>query len=197
MADPLLQGRYPMRGLYQALAVAAMCLQEQAATRPLIGDVVTALTYLASQNYDPNAPSTHSNRVGPSTPRNRDDRRNIADGLDSPDEHRRDGRNGSPATHRNSPDFRRRETGREWSSTGTEVGRTETGGGSGRKWGLDELEQQESQRDSPVSTGRARETPRNRDLDRERAVAEAKVWGENWREKKRANAMGSFDGTNE
>ncbi|KAK8623859.1 hypothetical protein V6N13_065221 [Hibiscus sabdariffa] len=59
MADPLLQGRYPMRGLYQALAVAAMCLQEQAATRPLIGDVVTALTYLASQRYeyDPNSSS--------------------------------------------------------------------------------------------------------------------------------------------
>lgn len=185
-----------MRGLYQALAVAAMCLQEQAATRPLIGDVVTALTYLASQNYDPNSPSSHSNRVGPSTPRNRDDRRNMAEGLDSPDEHGRGGRNGSPATHKNSPDFRRRDPVREF-STGTELGRIETGGGSGRKWGLDELEQQESQRDSPLGTGRARETLRNRDLDRERAVAEAKVWGENWREKKRANAMGSFDGTNE
>jgi hypothetical protein len=62
---------------------------------------------------------------------------------------------------------------------------------------LDDSDQQDSQRDSPVSTSRARETPRNRDLDRERAVAEAKVWGENWREKRRANAMGSFDGTNE
>lgn len=62
MADPLLKGRYPRRGLYQALAVAAMCLQEQAATRPLIGDVVTALTYLASQKYDPNATATQSNR---------------------------------------------------------------------------------------------------------------------------------------
>lgn len=62
MADPMLQGRYPTRGLYQALAVAAMCLQEQAAHRPLIGDVVTALTYLASQTYDPGAHSVHSNR---------------------------------------------------------------------------------------------------------------------------------------
>ncbi|XVE65662.1 hypothetical protein DITRI_Ditri08aG0018100 [Diplodiscus trichospermus] len=69
MADPLLQGRYPLRELYQALAVAAMCVQEQAATRPLIGDVVTALTYLASQTYDPNAPTNLSNRVVPSTPR--------------------------------------------------------------------------------------------------------------------------------
>ncbi|RVX22232.1 Serine/threonine-protein kinase PBL27 [Vitis vinifera] len=181
MADPLLQGHYPMRGLYQALAVAAMCLQEQAATRPLIGDVVTALTYLASQTYDPNAASAQSNRVGPSTPRSKDDRRSLPDGLDSPDNPGRGGRLGS-----------------------------EAGGGSGRKWGLDELERQESQRDIPISagrardterdipisSGRARETPRNRDLDRERAVAEAKVWGENWREKKRANVVGSFDGTN-
>lgn len=48
MAAPLLQARYPMRDLYQALAVAAMCVQEQATMRPLIADVVTALTYLAS-----------------------------------------------------------------------------------------------------------------------------------------------------
>ncbi|KAK8988175.1 hypothetical protein V6N11_065771 [Hibiscus sabdariffa] len=77
MADPLLQGRYPMRGLYQALAVAAMCLQEQAATRPLIGDVVTALTYLASQTYeyDPDSSSNQSNRGGPSTLGLKDDRR--------------------------------------------------------------------------------------------------------------------------
>ncbi|KAI3466581.1 hypothetical protein Pfo_023244 [Paulownia fortunei] len=47
MADPLLEGNYPVKGLYQALAVAAMCLQEEASTRPLIGDVVTALEYLA------------------------------------------------------------------------------------------------------------------------------------------------------
>lgn len=196
MADPLLQGRYPMRGLYQALAVAAMCLQEQAATRPLIGDVVTALTYLASQTYDPNSASGHSNRVGPSTPRHKDERRNMADGLDSPDEPGRGGRHGSPSTHKNSPDYRRRDPIRDL-NTGVELGRIETGTGSGRRWGLDGLERQESQRDSPVSAGRARENPRNRDLDRERAVAEAKVWGENWREKKRANAMGSFDGTNE
>lgn len=171
-----------------------MCLQEQAATRPLIGDVVTALTYLASQTYDPNAAS---NRIGPSTPRNRDDRRSMGEGLDSPDEHGRGRRNGSPSTHRNSPDFRKRDIAREM-STGAELGRIETGGGSGRKWGLDDLERPDSQRDSPASAGRARETPRNRDLDREREVAEAKVWGENWREKKRANAIGgSFDGTNE
>ena len=77
----------------------------------------------------------------------------------------------------------------------SELGRIETGGGSGRKWGVGEVERQDSPRDSPVSAGRTRETPRNQDLDRESAVAEAKVWGENWRDRKRA--MGSFDGTNE
>ncbi|XP_054805614.1 serine/threonine-protein kinase PBL27 isoform X2 [Prosopis cineraria] len=191
MADPLLQGRYPMRGLYQALAVAAMCLQEQAATRPLIGDVVTALTYLASQTYDPNGAS-HTCRVGPSTPRNKEDLKNTADSSGSPDHGRY---YESPSTHKNSPDYRKRD-GRD-TSAGTGLGRIETGGGSGRRWGLDDGERQDSQRDSPVNAGRGRETPRNRDLDRERAVAEAKVWGENWRDKKRANAKGSFDATNE
>ncbi|XP_078442600.1 putative serine/threonine-protein kinase PBL23 isoform X2 [Wolffia australiana] len=47
MADPLLEGRFPLKSLYQALAVAAMCLQEEASTRPMISDVVTALEYLA------------------------------------------------------------------------------------------------------------------------------------------------------
>lgn len=56
MADPVLQGQYPVRGLYQALAVAAMCVQEQPTMRPLIADVVTALTYLASQIHNPQSP---------------------------------------------------------------------------------------------------------------------------------------------
>ncbi|GAV68624.1 Pkinase domain-containing protein [Cephalotus follicularis] len=50
MADPLLDGNYPIKGLYQALAVAAMCLQEEDATRPLMSDVVTALEFLAIKN---------------------------------------------------------------------------------------------------------------------------------------------------
>ena len=59
MADPALEGRYPSRGLYQALAVAAMCVQEQPTMRPVIGDVVTALSYLASQTYDPEVHGVH------------------------------------------------------------------------------------------------------------------------------------------
>ncbi|XP_075506582.1 putative serine/threonine-protein kinase PBL23 [Primulina tabacum] len=47
MADPLLEGNYPEKALYQALAIAAMCLQEEASIRPLISDVVTALEYLS------------------------------------------------------------------------------------------------------------------------------------------------------
>lgn len=47
MADPLLEGQYPVKSLYQALAVAAMCLQEEDTTRPLISDVVTALEFLS------------------------------------------------------------------------------------------------------------------------------------------------------
>lgn len=52
MADPLLEGKFPLKSLYQALAVAAMCLQEEAETRPLMGDVVTALEYLSTTKTD-------------------------------------------------------------------------------------------------------------------------------------------------
>ncbi|CAN8300530.1 unnamed protein product [Cochlearia groenlandica] len=200
MADPSLQGKYPMRGLYQALAVAAMCLQEQAATRPLIGDVVTALTYLASQTFEPKTSSGQNSRSGSGPPfiRTRDERKSMGDGssLGSPAETR--SRLGSPATHKNSPDHRRRDMVRDV-NTGPEAG-SETGGGSGRKWGISDLEGTESQRGSPGSVGRAaRGTPRNRDLGRERAVAEAKVWGENWRERKRGSTNGpdSFESTND
>lgn len=71
MADPMLQGQYPVRGLYQALAVAAMCVQEQPTLRPLIADVVTALSYLASQKFDPESQSVRNSRSGSSTPRTR------------------------------------------------------------------------------------------------------------------------------
>lgn len=142
LADPRLEGRYPMRGLYQALAVASMCIQEQAATRPLIGDVVTALSYLANQAYDPNS-TGHGYR---------DDRRSSRE-----DRSRR-------------------------------LSRNDDSGGSGQRWDLEGSEKD----DSPRETARML----NRDLDRERAVAEARMWGENWREKRRQSAQGSFDGSN-
>ncbi|XP_051122305.1 serine/threonine-protein kinase PBS1-like [Andrographis paniculata] len=141
LADPRLEGKFPMRGLYQALAVASMCIQEQAAGRPLIGDVVTALSYLANQAYDPSLAPGHSNRIG----------------ADKDDSRNKDGKSV----------------------------RNEEGGSSGRKWELEGSEKD----DSPRETAKML----NRDLDRERAVAEAKMWGENWR---RQNAQGSYDGNN-
>ncbi|GAA0150449.1 hypothetical protein LIER_43099 [Lithospermum erythrorhizon] len=51
MADPTLDDQYPTRGLYQTLAICAMCLQELPNERPAIHDIVHALTYLASKNY--------------------------------------------------------------------------------------------------------------------------------------------------
>ena len=50
MADPLLDGNYPIKNLHQSLAVAAMCLQEEATARPLMSDVVTALEYLTTSS---------------------------------------------------------------------------------------------------------------------------------------------------
>ncbi|KAF8018384.1 hypothetical protein BT93_H3311 [Corymbia citriodora subsp. variegata] len=137
LADPSLQGHYPMRGLYQAFAVASMCIQEQAAARPLIGDVVTALSYLANQAYDPNIASNYGNR---------------GSGVDE---------------------------------RGGKILRNEDAVGSGRsRWELEGSEKDDSPKDGKLL---------NRDLIRERAVAEAKMWG---REKRRQSAQGSFDGSN-
>lgn len=44
-----------MRGLNQAVAVSAMCLQEEPSVRPLMSDVVSALSFLGS---DPDADTT-------------------------------------------------------------------------------------------------------------------------------------------
>ncbi|XP_041025771.1 probable serine/threonine-protein kinase PBL7 [Juglans microcarpa x Juglans regia] len=68
MADPLLQGQYPSRGLYQVLAIGAMCVQEQPHLRPAIADVVTALTYLASQKHDSDKQRDQSSRQSPCSP---------------------------------------------------------------------------------------------------------------------------------
>ncbi|WZY73158.1 hypothetical protein YC2023_005398 [Brassica napus] len=61
MADPLLEGKYPTKGLYQALAVAAMCLQEEAETRPTMSDVVTALEYLGVTKVEENNETDNNN----------------------------------------------------------------------------------------------------------------------------------------
>lgn len=89
MVDPLLQGHYPVRGLYQALAIAAMCVQEQPNMRPVISDVVTALNYLASQKYDPQIHPVQNSRRTPSSPemsKNGDDDRSQIAGNGSESE---------------------------------------------------------------------------------------------------------------
>ncbi|KAI3708587.1 hypothetical protein L2E82_37861 [Cichorium intybus] len=93
-----------------------LCIQEQAAARPLIGDVVTALSYLANHVYEPGAVNGQSNR-----------------------------------------------------HTNGRISKNEEGGWSVRsRWDLEGSEKGESPRDTPRIL--------NRDLDRERAVAEAKMW---------------------
>ena len=127
LADPKLKGRFPTRALYQALAVASMCIQGEAATRPLIADVVTALSYLANQGYDPNK-NERGTRL---------------------------------------------------------ITRNDEGGGSGGKFDLEGSEKE----DSPRETARML----NRDINRERAVAEAKMWGESLREKRRQSEQGTSE----
>ncbi|CAL1355336.1 unnamed protein product [Linum trigynum] len=77
MVDPRLQGRYPRRCLNYAIAIAGMCLHEEAHLRPLIGDIVVALEYLAAQSTEHMngkarseivLASSTSDRSGPMTP---------------------------------------------------------------------------------------------------------------------------------
>ena len=61
LADPLLGEDYPEKGLNQAVAIAAMCLQEEETARPFMSDVVTALNYLTlSSENGCNSPSGNS-----------------------------------------------------------------------------------------------------------------------------------------
>uniref|UniRef100_A0A7N0ULU6 Protein kinase domain-containing protein n=1 Tax=Kalanchoe fedtschenkoi TaxID=63787 RepID=A0A7N0ULU6_KALFE len=50
MADPSLKGEFPVKALYQALYIAALCVQEKPNMRPPIIDVMKALDFLADQN---------------------------------------------------------------------------------------------------------------------------------------------------
>nr|XP_043615999.1 probable serine/threonine-protein kinase PBL26 [Erigeron canadensis] len=46
MADPQLKGAFPDKSLNQAVGVAAMCVQDDPSVRPMISDVVAALSFL-------------------------------------------------------------------------------------------------------------------------------------------------------
>ncbi|GFZ17616.1 protein kinase superfamily protein [Actinidia rufa] len=62
LADPLLQGDFPVKSLNQAVAVAAMCLNDNASVRPLMSDVVTALSYLG---HEPDTAAAAAGTVSP------------------------------------------------------------------------------------------------------------------------------------
>ncbi|KAI4365747.1 hypothetical protein MLD38_021708 [Melastoma candidum] len=47
LADPLLKSNYPVRCLNQVVAIAATCLNEEPSMRPMISDIVTALSFLS------------------------------------------------------------------------------------------------------------------------------------------------------
>ncbi|KAG5520570.1 hypothetical protein RHGRI_033225 [Rhododendron griersonianum] len=147
LVDPRLNGQYPMRGLYQALSVASMCIQEEAAARPHIRDVVTALSFLANQSYDLSSAPGHIRTLSG----DKDEKTTNDEG-------------------------------------GGRILKNEKCGRSGRKWESDGTERD----DSPTKNAKVT----TRDLDRERAVAEAKMWGENWRDKGRPSAQESFKDTN-
>ncbi|KAJ6804382.1 putative serine/threonine-protein kinase PBL21 [Iris pallida] len=53
LADPLLEGCFPPRAFHQVVVVTSMCLQDQPHVRPIIADVVVALSHVASQPYIP------------------------------------------------------------------------------------------------------------------------------------------------
>ncbi|PSR84735.1 Serine/threonine-protein kinase [Actinidia chinensis var. chinensis] len=181
LADPGLEGQFPIRGLYQALAVASMCTQEQAAARPLIGDVVTALSYLANQSYEPNSAPGHISRFNGDK-----DERRTGGRISKNEEGGGSGRKGD--VEGSERDDSPRETAKMLNK---DLDR-ERAVAEAKMWGENWREKRPERDDSPRETAKML----NKDLDRERAVAEAKMWGENWREKRRQSAQGSFDGTN-
>lgn len=70
LVDPLIRGCYPRRCLNYAIAITAMCLNEEANFRPLIGDIVVALEYLASQsqNWSPESRNVEVCNASQSSP---------------------------------------------------------------------------------------------------------------------------------
>ncbi|KAF8686734.1 hypothetical protein HU200_043572 [Digitaria exilis] len=167
MADPRLEGRYPMRGLYQALAVASMCIQSEAASRPLIADVVTALSYLASQSYDPNAALASRKPPG-------------GDQRSKPGENGRviSRNDETSSSGHKSPGKDREDSPRDLPGILNKDFERERMVAEAKMWG---------DRERMVAEAKMWG-------DRERMVAEAKMWGENWRDKRRAeNGQGSLD----
>ncbi|XAR60979.1 Non-specific serine/threonine protein kinase [Bertholletia excelsa] len=81
LADPLLRGEFSVKSLNQAVAIAAMCLQEDASLRPLISDVVSALSFLGDAPHPSFSPL-----CSPTSAINDDDRTRSPDDNNSRDE---------------------------------------------------------------------------------------------------------------
>ena len=52
LVDPLLKGKFPLKALNQVVAMGAMCLNEEAADRPSMSEVVNVLSFLEDYNDD-------------------------------------------------------------------------------------------------------------------------------------------------
>lgn len=105
MVDPRLGDKYPVKGLHQALAVAAMCLQEEPSIRPLISDIVTALESLASSADDFESPTEDRGRPtnDPESQANEPESPTEDRGSLSKDPESQDNEPESPAEDRGSP----------------------------------------------------------------------------------------------
>ncbi|KAI5083286.1 hypothetical protein GOP47_0003029 [Adiantum capillus-veneris] len=155
MADPKLKGHFPVRGLFQALAVAAMCLHEQAASRPLIADVVTALNFLASQTCD--STPAHS---GPGQPvATRPPQEQVKVDQSKPEAQREQAL----------------ESGEQVDDDGSEEngGTLQTDADGEKPAGIQRSSSKNAVWRAPMEG-----------KEREQAIAEARVWGEAWREKR-------------
>ncbi|CDP04243.1 unnamed protein product [Coffea canephora] len=94
MADPRLEMKFPERSLNQAVGIAAMCLQDEPAVRPLIGDVVAVLSFLAVAPPEEPVPAKLSAPNSPSEVKQPDEHKNqhhsSSDSSDHDDEESED-----------------------------------------------------------------------------------------------------------
>ncbi|KAM7275132.1 hypothetical protein ACFE04_016998 [Oxalis oulophora] len=84
MADPHLNKQFPEKSLNQAVAIAAMCVQEEPTARPFMSDVVTALSFLTAVEDAPSPimPPVMSEELNNGTNDNNDDDSDSSDNED-------------------------------------------------------------------------------------------------------------------
>ncbi|KAL6521834.1 hypothetical protein OROGR_018403 [Orobanche gracilis] len=126
LADPLLRGQFPECSLCRAMEMALMCIREDAHSRPSMKDVVHAMNFLTSRQYD----------------------------LDADHD---DGRDGSPVERQG---------------------------------------QENEKSNNPKDYLEETMLLGKKNKDRQLAVAEAKMWGETWRDKSRQGVLSDNDHLN-